>query len=164
MGKFELIIETEKVSMYSPKFDGETNNEFEKFLLANRNQAHPQLKKFFDAILSVIEKIGETGAYERYFRPEGGNVKAVPTYMDVPRIDKRVGKMRLYCLRLSERMLVLGGGAVTTSQKYEDDPVLLTIIGDLRDIEDHIRRLVRQADTDYDDFYALKRIIETITL
>ena len=29
MGKLELIIETEKVSMYSPKFDGEANNEFE---------------------------------------------------------------------------------------------------------------------------------------
>lgn len=72
--------------------------------------------------------------------------------------------MRLYCLRISERMLILGGGAVTTSQKYEDDLVLLTIIGDLRDIEDHIRRLVRQADPDYDDFDALKRIIETITL
>lgn len=164
MGKLELIMETEKVSMYSPKFDGETNNEFEKFLLANRNQTHPQLKKFFDAILSVIEKIGETGAYERYFRPEGGNVKAVPTYINLPRIDRRIGKMRLYCLRLSERMLILGGGAVTTSQRYEDDPVLLTIIGDLRDIEDHIKRLVRQADTDYDDFDALKRIIETITL
>lgn len=67
MGKFELIMETEKVSMYSPNFAGETNNEFEKFLLANRNQAHPQLKKFFDAILSVIEKIGETGACEHYF-------------------------------------------------------------------------------------------------
>lgn len=58
MGKLELIMETEKVSMYSPKFDGEANNEFEKFLLANRSQTHPQLKKFFDAILSVIEKMG----------------------------------------------------------------------------------------------------------
>ncbi len=72
--------------------------------------------------------------------------------------------MRLYCLRLSEQMLILGGGAVTTSQRYEDDSVLLTIIGDLRDIEDHIKRLVKQADTDYEDFDALKRIIETITI
>lgn len=46
-------------------------------------------------------------------------------------MNKKVGKMRLYCLRLSEQMLILGGGAVTTSQKYEDDPVLLTIIGNL---------------------------------
>ena len=72
--------------------------------------------------------------------------------------------MRLYCLRLSEQMLILGGGAVTTSQRYEDDSVLLTIIGDLRDIEDHIKRLVKQADTDYEDFDALKRIIEAITI
>lgn len=79
-------------------------------------------------------------------------------------MNKKVGKMRLYCLRLSEQMLILGGGAVTTSQKYEDDPVLLTIIGNLQDIEDHIKHLVRQADTDYEDFDALKRIIETIIL
>lgn len=117
MGKLELVMETEMVSMYSPKYDGETQNEFEKFLSANKSQTHPQLVKFFGAILSVIEKIEENGACERYFRPEGGNIKAVPTYITIPRINKKVGKMRLYCLRLSDRMLVLGGGAVTTSQE-----------------------------------------------
>lgn len=108
--------------------------------------------------------MGETGVHERYFRPEGGNIKAVPTYIDTHRVNKKVGKMRLYCLRLSEQMLILGGGAVTTSQKYEDDPVLLTIIGNLQDIEDHIKRIAKLADTDYDDFNAMKKIIETITL
>ena len=44
MGKLELVMETEKVSMYSPKYDGETLTEFEKFLSANQNQSHPQLK------------------------------------------------------------------------------------------------------------------------
>ena len=85
-------METEKVSMYSPKFNGETQTEFEKFLSANQNQSHPQLKKFFDAIVSVIEKIGETGAYERYFRPEGGNVKAVPLYITISGINKKMGR------------------------------------------------------------------------
>lgn len=164
MGKLELILETEKVSMYSPRYDGEKNNEFQKFLLANQSHKHPQLIKFFGAILSVIEKMGETGALERYFRPEGGNIKAVPTYIEIPRMDKKIGKMRLYCLRLSHRMLILGGGAVSTAQKYEDDSVLLTIVGDLRDIEQHIKTIVRQADTDYEDFDALKQIIETITI
>ena len=164
MGKLELVMETEMVSMYSPKYDGETQNEFEKFLSANKSQTHPQLVKFFGAILSVIEKIEENGACERYFRPEGGNVKAVPTYITIPRINKKVGKMRLYCLRLSDRMLVLGGGAVTTSQEYEDDPVILTIVGELRDIEAQIKRIVKQANTDYEDFDALKKIIETITI
>jgi len=164
MGKLELIMETEKVSMYSPKYDGENQNEFEKFLLANQNQTNPQLKTFFDAILSVIEKMGETGAFERYFRPEGGNIKAVPTYITIPRINKKIGKMRLYCLRISDRMLILGNGAITTAQKNEDDAVLLTIIGELRDIEQHIRKILKQANTDCEDFTALKHIIETITL
>lgn len=72
--------------------------------------------------------------------------------------------MRLYCLRLSDRILILGGGAVTTSQSYEEDPVLLAIVGDLRDIERQIKAIVRQADTDFEDFDALKRIVETITI
>ena len=72
--------------------------------------------------------------------------------------------MRLYCLRLSDRILILGGGAVTTSQSYEEDPVLLAIVGDLQDIECQIKAIVRQADTDFEDFDALKRIVETITI
>ena len=164
MGRMELIDETEKVCLYSPKYDGETYNEFEKFLLANRTQTHPQLKKFFGAILSVLEKIGETGAYERYFRPEGGNVKAVPTYIDYHGMNRKVGKMRLYCLRLSYKLLIIGNGSVTKCQKYEDDPVLSSFIRDLQTIDKQIRRLVRQAGTDFEDFDALKRIIETITI
>ncbi len=164
MGRLELVMETEKVSMYSPKYDGESLNEFEKFLTENQTHTNPQLKTFFDAILSVIEKIEETGACERYFRPEGGNVKAVPTYITLPKMDKKVGKMRLYCLRLSDRMLILGNGAVTTAQRNSEDSVLLTIIGNLRDIERHLRRLLRQADTDCEDFAALKRIVETIEI
>lgn len=43
MGKLELVMETEKVSIYSPKYDGEANNEFEKFMLVNSAYANPQL-------------------------------------------------------------------------------------------------------------------------
>ncbi len=164
MGYLELVMETEKVSMYSPKYNGETLNGFEKFLVANQTHTNSQLKVFFDAILSVLEKISETGAYERYFRLEGGNVKAIPTYITLPRLDKKIGKMRLYCLRLSDRLLILGNGAVTTAQKNREDVVLLTIIGSLRDIEQHIRHLLRQANTDFEDFVALKQIVETIII
>lgn len=164
MGKLELVMETEKVSMYSPKNDGENQTEFEKFLTANQNQTYPQLKKYFGAIISVLEKIGETGAYERYFRSEGGNVKAVPLYITISRINKRIGKMRLYCLRLSDKVIILGNGVVTTAETNDDDPAILTITGELRDIEKHIRRILKQANADCEDFAALKQIIETITI
>lgn len=165
MGKLELISDTDKVSMYSPKYDNETDNEFRKFLNANRYHKHPQLIKSFDTILAIIEKISDTTVEERYFRPEVGNVKAIPIFINqTPKLDKTIGKMRLYCLRLSDRILILGNGVVTTANVNQDDPVILGFIKDLRDIERHIRTIVKQANTNYEDYYALKQIIETITI
>lgn len=60
--------------------------------------------------------------------------------------------------------LILGNGAVTMAQKNSDDAVLLTIICELRDIEQHIRLLLNQANTDCEDFASLKHIVETISL
>lgn len=72
--------------------------------------------------------------------------------------------MRLYCLRLSDKVIVLGDGVVTTAETNDDDPAILAITDGLRDIEKHIRRILRQANTDCEDYAALKNIIETITL
>ena len=79
MGKLELVIESENISIYSPKFDGETMTEFEKFMFINRYLSYPQLKRDFDAIISVIKKMtDDCGARENLFRLEGGNIKAIP--------------------------------------------------------------------------------------
>lgn len=152
------------VSIYSPKYDGEEMSEFEKFLTSNRSHTHPQLKAFFDAILSALEKIQECGARENLFRPEGGRVKALPIFYTYRRVDRSVGKIRLYCLCLSERVLIIGNGGVTTDASYEDDAVLSAYVEDLRDVFRKIKRVLRQAKTDYNDYDALKRIIESITL
>ena len=72
MGRLELVIESDNVSIYSPKYDGETQTEFEKFMTNNNSQPQPQLKKDFDAIIAVIKKmIDDCGARENLFRPEG---------------------------------------------------------------------------------------------
>lgn len=163
MGKLELVVETEKVSIYSPKLDGESDNEFRRFLLANKSHEHQQLKISFDAILSAVDKISEDGALERFFRSEGGNIKAIPLLAPLSRVVRDIGKMRLYCLRLSDRLLIIGNGVVTTAQKNKDDPAILSIIKDLRNIERHIERIASQANADYDDFDSLKHIIETVT-
>ena len=65
-----------------------------------------------------MDKIAETGALERYFRPEGrygDGVGVIP--IDVG------NKVRLYCLRLSDKILVFGNGGVkdtTTWQESEE--------------------------------------------
>ena len=79
MGKLELVIESKNVSIYSPKYDGETQTEFEKFMCENGSLPDPQLKKHFDAIISVIKKmVDDCGARENLFRLEGKNIKAIP--------------------------------------------------------------------------------------
>jgi len=150
--------------MFSPKYDGEDLSEFNKFLVANMSHSHPQLKKSFSAILSVIEKMGETGVYERYFRLEGGRIKALPLFVNIPRMDRKIGKMRLYCIRISDKLLILGSGAVTLFQKYQDDPVLVEIVEKLRRIDKNINIIAKQSKTNYDDLVAMKRIIESIKL
>lgn len=82
----------------------------------------------------------------------------------MPRINKKIGKMRLYCIRLSDKLLILGNGAVTTSQSYEEDPCLSTIMKQLRKIERQIEAAARQSKTDYEDFDAVKSIIENISI
>jgi|GEM_PF-1255913 hypothetical protein len=41
MGKLELVIETDKISIYSPHYDGEEKTEFEKFFIVNGNCTNP---------------------------------------------------------------------------------------------------------------------------
>lgn len=65
-------------------------------------------------IVYWLNKMGqEFGTVERFFRLERGAVKAIPIYKS---------KLRLYCIRLSDELLILGNGGVKTSQKLQDSP------------------------------------------
>lgn len=141
MGKIELVIETEKVRIYSPKHDGECLNEFNRFMQANKEQKQPQLKLSFDAIIAAIKKITECGARENLFRPEGGRVKAIPLVISFPfRVNRKIGKMRLYCLRLSDEIMIIGNGGVTTASKWEKDLIHADYVKELRQIDSLIRK------------------------
>ena len=67
MGKLELVIESDNVSIYSPKYDGETQTEFEKFMSDNGSLPQLQLKKDFDAIMVVIKKMVKIAGLVRIF-------------------------------------------------------------------------------------------------
>ena len=164
MGKLELVIESDNVSIYSPKYDGETQTEFEKFMSDNGSLSHPQLKKDFDAIIAVIKKmVDDCGARENLFRLEGKNIKAIPLCVEQRR-RRGVGTLRLYCIRISERILVVGNGGIKRVRKYEDDPVLLGIVDKLRSIEHQIYIETRMANSDFEDYQKVKTIIEAITI
>lgn len=167
MGRLIQILRTdsEEIEIYSPKYDGEEDSEFEKFLKINGARKEPQLRKFFDAIVSAVDKIREVGARENLFRPEGRRIKALPLFISPnSKIDKKIGKMRLYCLRYSEKILVLGNGGVSTLQKYEDDVWLNKCVNDLRIIDKIITKELKRIRKTIDDKGAIKEVIENIDI
>ena len=110
--------------MFSICFDGGEESEFEKFL--NEFKDNATYNKDFNVILLALSKIIDKVALERFFRNEGrmnDNVKALA-------IDAR--KLRLYCLRISDQILIVGNGGVKTTRTYQEDSKLSGYVMDLQ--------------------------------
>ena len=120
----KTIEQNDNVGMFSICFDGSEVSEFEKFL--NEFKDNATYNKDFNVILLALSKIIDKGALERFFRNEdrmNDNVKALA-------IDSR--KLRLYCLRISDQILILGNGGVKNTRTYQEDSKLSGYVMDLQ--------------------------------
>ena len=123
----ELLNESEKVSLYSISFEMDGTTEFEKFVAEFEMNA--SYNRDYQRIIAALQAILRIGALERFFRPEGGrndSVHALPI---------ESGKLRLYCLRLSDQIVILGNGGVKNTRTYEEDPKLYGYVLDLQKFE-----------------------------
>ena len=119
------------VTMYTIQFTGEELSEYEKFVQRFKDSA--ELKRDYQIIIYALSKIANNGALERYFRPEGkmyDNVCALP-------VDS--GKLRLYCLRITDKILIIGNGGLKTTQTYEESEELLGYVMDLQKFDKLIK-------------------------
>ena len=113
----ELLEEYENVNFYSIRMAGEKLTELEAFF-----EKFPEGCEYdneIDVIISWIDQIAERGALERYFRPEGNygdGVGVIP--IDVEK------KLRLYCLRLSDKILIFGNGGVKDARTWQESETL----------------------------------------
>ncbi|MBO4574177.1 MAG: hypothetical protein J5708_02515 [Bacteroidales bacterium] len=120
----KTIEQNEIVCLYSISFEGNDTSEFERFLTEFKDNA--RLNKDFQTIIYALKKIIEQGALERLFRTEGkmsDNLCALS-------IDSR--KLRLYCLRISDQILILGNGGEKTTRTYQEDEKLSGYVLDLQ--------------------------------
>ena len=74
-----------------------------------------------------IAEIGEKiGATDRYFRPEDNAGALPPEYKVIKTIDQEVSpdqlKLRLYCIVLSEEVVILVNGGIKESQLTQKSP------------------------------------------
>ena len=96
----------------------------------------------FQAIMRFVEQILSNGALERYFRREG---KMTDSVVALPVLKSR---LRLYCLRLTDKILVLGNGGVKTSRTYQEDDTLQGYVIDLQKFERLLRQEVRSGNVE----------------
>ena len=147
----ELVEQSQSVSLYSISFEMDRTTEFERFL--SKFEAEASLHTDYQKVLYAISIILDKGALERYFRPEGhlnDNLCALPI---------ETGKIRLYCLRISDEILILGNGDEKHTDTYEEDTRLLGYALDLqkfdqllkKDLEDGIVTIEKKEFTNIED-------------
>ena len=87
----------------------------------------PDLQKILNALQRMLNAVG---FLERYFRPEGkmrDRVAALPI---------ETSKLRLYCLRLSDSVLIVGNGGEKVSKTYNEDSVLNGYVVNLQKLDE----------------------------
>ena len=138
MSEVELILlnNSDKCTVYTIQFLGDELNEFNKFV--NKFKEDSELNADYRTIIRYVEQIIERGALERYFRNEGkmrDSVVALPTLRS---------KLRLYALRLSDKIIILGNGGIKNTRTYEDNNVLQGYVVTLQKFEELLKSGVKE--------------------
>ncbi|MCQ2057648.1 MAG: hypothetical protein MJY75_05490 [Bacteroidaceae bacterium] len=135
--KIREIEQTENAGLFSICFEGNDETEFEKFILKFKDDA--ERKQDLQVILNVIRKmLSASGFLERFFRPEGkmnDHVVALP-------IER--GKLRLYCLRMSDSILIVGNGGIKATKTYDDDTDLCGYVITLQKLDVLLKDVIRK--------------------
>lgn len=133
MNEVELILlnDTENCTVYTIQFSANSESEYERFYNKFINDA--KLNKDLLRIVQMVDRIAERGALERYFRYEG---KINDSVVALPVLENR---LRLYCLRLSDKILILGNGGIKKSRTYEEDDSLRGYVVTLQKFEELLR-------------------------
>lgn len=135
--RIQSVAQTEKAGLFTICFEGESFSEFEKFVTKHKDA----YSKDLNVILAAINRmLGASGFLERYFRPEGkmrDHVCALPI---------QSGKLRLYCLRMSDSVLIAGNGGVKKGQRYEDCEELNGYVVTLQKLDEALRLAVKKGN------------------
>lgn len=134
--KIVSIAKSDNVGLYSIWFVNDEESEFHKFLQKFKDNA--ELNKDYQTILHALDRIIANGAFERNFRYEGkmnDNVVALS-------IESK--RLRLYCLRISDRILIAGNGGVKNTRTYNESEELSGYVMDLQKFDELLKQAQEQ--------------------
>ena len=122
-------------TLYTIQFVTEDKSEYLRFYNRFKNDA--TYNEDLARIAKFVESIANLGPLERFFRPEGkmsDRVCALPVVKS---------KLRLYCLRLSDSILILGNGGVKKTRTYDEDDELRGFVVSLQKFDKLIKEGVK---------------------
>lgn len=129
--KIVSISSSDQVGLYSICFNN-GESEFRKFLKKFKDNA--ALNKDYQSILNALDRIIAKGAFERMFRYEG------KMNDDVVALSLDSKKLRLYCLRMSDQILIVGNGGVKETCTYDEDEELSGYVMDLQKFDELLKQ------------------------
>ncbi len=132
----ELLESGEKVSLYSPHFEGEQYSEFENFLLKYKDLYPEDVKQ----IVYRLDILKRDGAEDRHFRYEGtrkDRVMALPSHLETT-------SLRLYLLNIEAKILIIGNGGLKETATYEEDVILHKQVKTLQKIDIELKQREQQ--------------------
>ncbi len=130
----EILKKGRGATLYTIIFEGEDMSEFAKFMTKFRNNS--TLYRDLLLIVRAVEDVALKGALERRFRVEGKMADGVGA------LPLERSKLRLYCLRLTDKIVVIGNGGVKDTRTYNENTELNGYVMDLQNFERVLREAV----------------------
>jgi hypothetical protein len=145
--KYEIVelepFSGSKAKVYSLIPEGEEITMFEKFI----DEYKIGFKEEVKDILKRIKLIGHnTGARESFFKPEGDREFQIKYGNFIYALyDEEDKKLRVYCIRFSNAVIILGGGGFKDKSviKWQDDKILSEAV---REIMAYAESIFKQMD------------------
>lgn len=135
-----------KAKIYSIQFDGEEEHEFQKFITNPEVIKHPDFQPLRKKLKELYDK---RGLLNQFFRPEDDKC----LHPEISRIDYGTGKLRLYCIRWSDDLLILGGGGIKPDdiRFWQDDPILADAARKVIDVFDDLKKYLNETGNEIED-------------
>jgi len=142
----ELFAEGDKVSFYTLVFESD-KPEIEKFRDENKSGKH---QKDYKEIMSAMASISSRGAFERNFRWAG---KYKDKAAELPDNQCFGNRLRLYCLHISENVVIVGNGGHKPQGKrtYQKIPFLNECVETLQKVDAEFQKRVRNREIVIED-------------
>lgn len=137
----EIFEEHSVVNFYSIRYSDNELSEAERFF--DKVLDDENLEEDVEILSKLIDRIGENGAEPRHFRHAGARrdkVAALPEYLSS-------SNLRLYAIRLTKNIVIIGNGGLKNTKTYNEDPFLNECVETLKKIDRFIDIRIKKGQT-----------------